>query len=282
MKLLRLNNDIDMPMYGLGLSHNGGGNFSDAIDFSLQEGVRLFDTAARYGTESVLGDRIQNAVQEGVLSSSSDVFVTTKLWHKDCGDIAGACAASLEKLKVDSIDLYLVHWPGSSSTDSSNIAQQARIDTWREMEKLVENGSCRAIGVSNFLESHLHELEDHWSVCPQVNQFEFNPLQHRKELVELCCDMNIQVEGYCPLGKGSVLQSTDIMSMAEKNNITPAQLCIAWSLQHKVVTIPKSTSREHIISNMQALAIQLDSTDMAILDSLDQNLRCTWDPSNVS
>jgi diketogulonate reductase-like aldo/keto reductase len=175
--------------------------------------------------------------------------------------------------------LYLVHWPGSS--DNSCTAQRARAATWREMELLVEKGSCRAIGVSNFLESHLHELEGSCSVCPQVNQFEFNPLQHRKQLMQLCREMNIQVEGYCPLGKGALLNSTVINSIAAKNNITPAQLCIAWSLQHGVITIPKSTSRDHITSNMQALSTEISTADMEILNSLDQNLRCTWDPTHV-
>lgn len=279
MNSVVLNNGVVMPMYGLGLSHNGGGDYSKAIDVSLNKGVRLFDTASRYRTEEILGERIQNAFGDSVLNSLNEAFVTTKLWPGDCEDVAGACAASLNRLGRDCIDLYLIHWPGLSN--ESSIASRVRQDTWRQMECLLESGKCRAIGVSNFLETHLHDLEETWSVCPQVNQIELNPLQYRKNLLQCCCDMNIQVEGYCPLGKGALLSNRNINTMAEKYHCTAAQLCIAWSLHHDVVTIPKSTSRNHIISNLDAVSLTIREDDMAFLDSLDSDLRCTWNPVNV-
>ena len=276
---IRLNNGVLMPLYGLGLSHNGSQDFATAVETSLGLGVKLYDTAARYGTESILGDGVRYALDKGIISSRDDLFLTTKLWHSDARDVAGAVRRSLSCLGVDYLDLYLIHWPGLSNDDGTG--KRARQTTWREMELLLDKDICRSIGVSNFLETHLHDLEETWAIPPQINQIEFNPMQYRKDLVSLCRDMKIEVEGYCPLGKGSLLSSPVLASIAGKYSCTSAQLCIAWSLQHDVVTIPKSTSKPHLLSNFAALDVKILKEDMDVLDNLDCDLRCTWNPTNV-
>jgi diketogulonate reductase-like aldo/keto reductase len=150
------------------------------------------------------------------------------------------------------------------------------------MELQLESGRCRAIGVSNFLIRHLDDLVETASVMPHVNQIEFNPFQFPVELKHYCTDNNIQVEGYCPLAKGGPsLVDPTVSRIAAKHKCEPAQVLIRWSLQHQVITIPKSTSEAHIKSNLGAFHIQLDPEDMATLDGLDCDLRVTWDPSDV-
>ena len=213
--------------------------------------------------------------------------------------VAGAYEGSAGRLGTHA-DLYLVHWPGvwggggGGGAGGGAVHREARARVWREMELLLDAGRVRAIGVSNFLEHHLRDClpsEDASAAAgecsggrcaPMVNQVEVNPFQHPKALMRFCADRGIAVGGYCPLAKGRALGHAGVQALARKHGVSPAALLCRWSLQHDVVTIPKSTNPAHIDGNLACLAMgAIGADDMAAMDGWHQNLRVTWDPSGV-
>ncbi|XP_062973668.1 uncharacterized oxidoreductase ZK1290.5-like isoform X3 [Elgaria multicarinata webbii] len=254
-----LSNGLNIPVLGLGTSHQGGYSH-DAVMYALQKcGIRHIDTAKRYGCESYLQKAIENC---GV--KREDLWITTKLWHTDYGyeNTKQACLESCKRLGVEYLDLYLVHWPDAQVPGKSN--RKVRAETWRAMEELYEKGFCRSIGVSNFLIDHLEQLKED---C----QVEYHPFQRPQELVDYCRSRNIVFEGYCPLAKGEALHHPNIVQLAKKYGRTPAQICIRWSIQNGIVTIPKSTKPERVQENCQVFDFRLEKEDMECLDSMNIN-----------
>ena len=199
----------------------------------------LLSNSKRYQTEEVLGDEIAKYLsrsrasteacppsQHQPLPSNSNLFLTTKLWPADIHQIKEECRQSCRNLQVDSLDLYLVHWPGGWGREDDGFAsgRERREFVWRQMELLLEQGLCRSIGVSNYLETHLSEAEDYASVMPHVNQFEHNPFQNPSSLKRMCLDMGIVVEGYSPLAKGCKMNDPRLVQMAQKYNASVAQV----------------------------------------------------------
>ncbi|XP_032387699.1 uncharacterized oxidoreductase ZK1290.5 [Etheostoma spectabile] len=271
-----LSNGLQIPLLGLGTSHDGGYSH-DAVVYALTEcGVRHIDTAKRYGCEKKLGD----AITESRIPRS-DLWVTNKLWHGDYGYKAAkkACLDSCAKMGVEYFDLYLMHWPESPQRGCSN--REMRAETWRALEELYKEGLCCAIGVSNFLVHHLEELKEDCTVVPHVNQVEYHPFQQPSHLMEYCRQEGIVFEGYSPLAKGQVLSNPTVLQIAEKYRRTPAQICIRWSIQNGVVTIPKSTKKKRIQENFQVFGFQLEESDMAALGGLHDGRHVSWDPTNV-
>ena len=190
-----LTNGVEIPVLGIGTSHNNGGISVDALMHALALGCRHVDTAQRYGTEAVVGQALGQSEVE-----REEIFVTTKLWPDNYGTDACFIATkkSLSRLKIDYVDLYLLHWPGAKSS-------RELVETWRAMELILEKGDAKSIGVSNFQERHLDRLiENEASVIPHVNQIEFHPYQQDIGLIEYCTERNICVEGYSPLAKESL------------------------------------------------------------------------------
>nr|XP_028588491.1 uncharacterized protein LOC114598699 isoform X2 [Podarcis muralis] len=272
----RLANGLEIPMLGLGTSHYGGYSH-DAVVYALQKcGIRHIDTAKRYGCESLL----QEAIKESGVKRE-DLWITTKLWHTDYGyeNAKQACLESCKRLGVDYLDLYLVHWPDTHIPGKSN--REVRAETWRAMEELYEKGLCRSIGVSNFLISHLEQLKEDCQVTPHVNQVEYHPFHRPQELVDYCQSRNIVFEGYCPLAKGEALSHPDVIQLAKKYGRTPAQICIRWSIQNGIVTIPKSTKPERVLENCQVFDFSLAEDDVAILNGMHDGRHVSWDPTPV-
>jgi len=266
---VKLNNDVRMPILGLGVYQSPPGRVTrNAVNFALRIGYRHVDTARIYGNEADVGEAVR---ESGV--PRGDLFVTTKLWNSDQGydSTLRACEASLKRLGLDYLDLYLVHFP----------VPDLRKETWRAMETLLEKGRCRAIGVSNFTLRHLEELIEESHVIPSVNQVEFHPFLYQKELLKYCQRKGIQVEAYSPLARGERLKHPRITSLATKYSKTPAQLMIRWGIQHGLVVIPKSTREERIRENSQVFDFDISDDDMRSLDSLNEDLRLNWDPTNV-
>ena len=266
---VKLNNNVQMPILGLGVYQTPPGRVTqNSVKFALKLGYRHVDTARIYGNEADVGEAVR---ESGILRE--DLFVTTKLWNSDQGydSTLRAYEASLKRLGLDYVDLYLVHFP----------VPDVRKESWRAMETLFKKGRCRAIGVSNFTIRHLEELTEESDVIPSVNQVEFHPFLYQKELLDYCQGKRIQVEAYSPLARGERFKQPRILSLAKKYSKTPAQLMIRWGIQHGVVVIPKSTREERIRENSQVFDFDISDNDMMSLDSLNEDLRLNWDPTSV-
>jgi diketogulonate reductase-like aldo/keto reductase len=265
-----LNDGSRMPWLGLGAYRIAAGKpCLQAVTHALSVGYRHIDTAAFYGNEEDVG----RAVRESGIAREK-VFVVTKLWNSDQGYASAirACDQSLAKLKLDYIDLYLIHWP----------EPRRRLDSWRALVELRKQGKCRSIGVSNYTIAHLQELMAHSDVVPSVNQVEFSPFLFQRELLDFCRSHGIQLEAYCPLTRGQKLGDPVLRAVAGRHGKTPAQVVLRWALQHEVVVIPKSGQPARIDENAALFDFTLEKRDMAALDALHANFRACWDPTGVA
>lgn len=261
-----LSNGVKMPKLGLGVwKAQEGGEVEQAVEAAIRAGYRSIDTATVYQNES--------GVQKGIEASGiprDELFITTKVWNDDQGydSTLRAFEESCKRLKIEVVDLYLIHWPVTGKF----------IDTWKALEKLYEEKVVRAIGVSNFHIHHLEKLSTKANIAPMVNQFEFHPYLTQEELRKYCADHKIQVEAYSPLMHGHFTQEQTILDIAQKVNRTPAQVLLRWNIQHGVVTIPKSVREERIVENAKIFDFELSDEDMKRLDQLNRNHRFGLDP----
>jgi diketogulonate reductase-like aldo/keto reductase len=263
---LPLNTGARIPQVGLGVwqSPRGAGT-RDAVSAAIRLGYRHVDTARIYGNESDVGDAVRAS---GV--PRDQIFVTTKLWNDDQGYDAALRAfdASLKRLGLEHVDLYLIHWPVPGK----------RRDSWRALEHLHAEKRARAIGVSNYLRPHLEELLAHAKTIPAVNQIELSPFLQRRDARAVCTEHGIVVEAYSPLTRGKRLGHPAIADVARTVGRTPAQVLLRWGIQQGVVVLPKSTRPERIAENAALFDFALDAAAMAKLDALEEGLSTGWDP----
>ena len=249
----------------LGTSHTGGYSHSSVV-YALKEcGYRLIDTAKRYGTETFIHHAI---VESGV--AREQLFLTTKLWPTDFGHerTLEALKGSINRLGVDYLDLFLIHYPKVSAACAEN-KWQLLGETWRALELAYDQGDLvRAIGVSNYSVDDLERTAPYTSMMPLLNQIEFHPYQQPTELIDYCAENRIQIQGYCPLGSGNLVNSEPVVQIANACQRTAAQVLIRWSLQHQVPTIPKSTKRERVRENINVFDFELTEQQMDRLDRL--------------
>jgi len=267
---LQLNNSVNIPIFGLGTYLNDKKKHAvDTMLYALEIGYRHIDTAAMYNNEQEVG----KAVRESGIKRE-ELFVTTKLWNSDHGyqNTLDAFHRSLNKLKLDFVDLYLIHWP----------VENLRMDSWRAIEKLYSDGLCKSIGVSNYMERHIDEVIDNSSIIPAVNQMEFSPFLYLVDLKQQCESMGIALESYSPLTKGYKLEEPRLILIAEKYGKSTSQILIRWCLQKSVICIPKSSSKEHIKENADVFDFIISESDMIDLDNLNEDYHSTWDPTNVA
>ena len=265
---VKLSNGVDMPWLGLGVWRSmEGEEVENAVGWALEVGYRSIDTAAIYQNEKGVGRAIK---ESGI--NREDIFITTKLWNNDqrSGNIREALDTSLEKLVVDYIDLYLIHWPVSEKFT----------DCWVQFESLYQEGKIRAIGVSNFLVPHLEQLLKISSITPVVNQVEFHPYLLQPELISFCDEHKIQLQAWAPLMQGKINEVTELGGIGEKYGKSPAQIALRWNLQHKVITIPKSVNQDRIKDNADIFNFSLSDEDFRFIDNLDRNYRFGPDPDN--
>lgn len=264
-----LNNKTTMPWFGLGTFLSEAGKITqDAVIWALEAGYRHIDTARIYNNEEDVGQAIK---ESGV--PREEIFVTTKVWNDDQGyeSTLKACEESLERLKMDYVDLYLIHWP----------VPGLRNETWRAMIKLQEKGKARAIGVSNFIIRHLDELLAQTDVVPAVNQVEISPFIQRCALVEYCKKRGILVESYSTMSRGKRLSDERLVSIGKKYGKTAPQVMLRWALQNEIVIIPKSVRKERIIENADIFDFEISAADMAAINAMDENCSITpasWEP----
>lgn len=271
---VKLNNGVHMPWFGLGVFKvQEGEEVKQAVKSAIAAGYRSIDTAAAYRNEEGVGQAIKEALEENSLSRDQ-LFITTKVWNSDQGydTTLQAFEHSLNKLQLDYIDLYLVHWPVKGKYK----------DTWRALEKIYESGKVRAIGVSNFQVHHLEDLKTEASIVPSVNQVEYHPLLTQKELLSYCNEHGIRLEAWSPLGQGNLLQDETLTSIGQKYGKSTAQVILRWDLQHGVVTIPKSVNEGRIQENADIFDFELSAEDMETIDAMNQNKRFGSDPDNFN
>ena len=268
-----LHNDVVMPQLGLGVwQAKNGSEVENAVRHALEHGYRAIDTAAAYGNEEGVGKAIKDS---GI--KREDIFVTTKLWNDshDYDKALKAFDASMEKLGLDYLDLYLIHWPVP--------AQDKFSEAWRALERLYDEKRVRAVGVSNFKPHHLESLLQTANLVPMVNQIELHPRLQQHETRQFCDQHNIQIESWSPIMRGGELLGNELLqSIGEKHQKTPAQVIIRWHIQSGFVVIPKSVHNERIDENFDVFNFELDEDDMEEIASLNTDERTGPDPDTAN
>ncbi|EPE63186.1 glyoxal reductase [Exiguobacterium sp. S17] len=269
MEWTTLNNDVKLPMLGLGVYKVEDGTVTvDTVKAALDAGYRLIDTAAIYQNEESVGQAIRESSVK-----REDIFVTTKLWNEFHGydEALQAFQDSLDRLGLDYVDLFLIHWPMPRFGKF--------VETYKALEQLYEEGKVRAIGVSNFEIQHLEQIIQSCSIVPAVNQVEIHPYLSQKELIAYCKRYDIQIQAWSPLMKGrEALDDATIVDIASKYGKSPAQVILRWHLQNGVAVIPKSVTPSRIRENIQVFDFTLTKEDMAAIDGLNRNERTGSDP----
>ncbi len=263
---IRLNSGVAIPMLGLGTWRAEGKECTQAILWAFEAGYRHIDTAAYYGNEEAVGKAIQDSGLD-----REEIFVTTKVWNDDHGydNTIKACNNSLKRLNLDYIDLYLIHWPVSGR----------RIETWKALEKLLNDGKARTIGVSNFMTSHLEELLPNVEILPAINQIEFNPYQYQKGLHQYCLMKYIQLEAFAPIVRARKFDDPKLLELCKIYDKKPAQILLRWAIQHDIIVIPKSVHKDRIIENSMIFDFEISDDDMTILDGFNEDYSILmWNP----
>jgi methylglyoxal/glyoxal reductase len=267
-----LHNGVKMPWFGIGVFKvEEGPELVHAVKTAIQYGYRSIDTAAIYENEAGVGQGIREGLKETGISREA-LFVTSKVWNSDLGyeSTIKAYEASLNKLGLEYLDLYLIHWPVEGKYK----------EAWRALETLYKEGRVKAIGVSNFHIHHLEDLMKDAEIKPMVNQVEYHPRLTQKELKAFCREHGIQLEAWSPLMQGQLLDHQVLKDIANKYGKSTAQVILRWDLQNGVVTIPKSTKAHRIAENAQVFDFALTDEEMERIDSLNQNKRVGPDPDN--
>lgn len=259
-----LQNGKQIPIIGFGtwkLKNNE--ETIEIIKNAVLSGYRHFDTAYAYGNEKMVGIGLKEANIK-----REEIFISAKLWNDDRGyeNIIKACKRTIDNLGCEYLDMYLIHWPASKAVHENWI--EINNETWKAFEYLYNEGLVKAIGVCNFKKNQLVELMKEASIMPMVNQIEYHIGMRQEDTVNFCFDSNIIVEAWSPLGSGKMLKNQDIIDIALKYNVTPAQLCIKWCLQNNVLPLPKSKNLERMKQNLDVFSFTINDEDMKILNNM--------------
>jgi 2,5-diketo-D-gluconate reductase A len=265
--LVPLRDGVDIPQLGFGVFQVPPEDTADVVRMALSTGYRHIDTAAAYQNEAAVGEAVRASSLE-----RSEVFITTKCANSDHGYDAAtrALRASLDRLEMDYVDLYLIHWPVPS--------RDRYVETWKAFIDAQEQGLVRSIGVSNFQPAHIERLIRETGITPTVNQVELHPRLQQRELRRVHADLGIATEAWSPLAQGEVLDDATITAIAAAHDRTPGQVVIRWHIQLGNIVIPKSVTPERIEQNFRVSDFELSEEEMAAIDALDANERTGPDP----
>jgi len=270
---LTLNDGKTIPQLGFGVFKVDPTETTRIVSDALEVGYRHIDTAAIYGNEEGVGQALASS---GI--DRSELFVTTKLWNDEQGTQSALDAfdASLEKLGLDYVDLYLIHWPTP--------AKDTYVESWKTLAQIRESGRARSIGVSNFLVPHLERLLTETDVVPAVNQIELHPAHQQREVTAFARANGIAIEAWGPLGQGKypLLEESVVVTAAETHGKTPAQVIIRWHLQTGNIVFPKSNRRERMIENFDVFDFELSHTELATISALERGGRVGSHPNDVN
>lgn len=273
--MYKLMNGVEIPSIAFGTWKISDENICrKSVKYALECGYRHIDAARIYNNEIFVGKGISEFLKENPNIKREDLFITTKVWNSDQGyeETLKAFEASLQRLNLDYIDLYLIHWPNTKNMATT-------FETWKALEKLYNDKKVRAIGVCNFEKHHLEELEQISTVTPMVNQIEIHPYNQQLELRKYCESKNIIVESWSPLIQGNV-NDTLIVELAEKYKKSPAQIILKWHLQNWLLPLPKSITPSRIKEN-RGLDFVLTKEDMEKINSLNKNERLGSHPDTM-
>lgn len=263
-----LNNGVEIPRLGLGVfKSQDGAETEHAVRWALEAGYRHIDTAKAYHNEGSVGKAI---AESGI--DRKEIFITTKLWNDDmrAGKQREVFEQSLEALRTDYVDLYLIHWP----------VKEAYVESWEIMVDLYRQGLIRAIGVSNFNEHHLDDVIRATGIVPAVNQIELHPRLTQAPLCAYCEKLGIAPEAWSPLGHGGLIADETLSAIGKKYGKSAAQVMIRWDLQRGIITIPKSVHRERIVQNADVFDFALSDADMAAISAMNRDERTGADPES--
>src|SRR5690606_25857314 len=266
---IKLNNEVEMPAMGLGVFQVENDTTAEIVKNAIELGYRSIDTAAIDGNEAGVGEGIKLALASTGLNRE-DLFITSKVWNAGLNyeETVSAYEESLEKLGLDYLDLYLIHWPGKNKFAES----------WSALEDLYIEGKIRAIGVCNFNISHLQNLMKNARVTPVINQVEFHPRLQQQSLRAFCKEHNIQLEAWAPLMQGGLLEDPTIAKIAEKYGKSNSQVILRWDIQNGIITIPKSVRKERMAQNADIFDFSLTVEEMQIINAMNLDKRVGPDP----
>lgn len=263
MKQIKLNNGLEIPEIGFGTWKAPNGEITvEAVKNAILCGFRLIDCASVYGNEKEVGYGIKESE-----INRQDLFITGKLWNDTRGyqETIDAFEKTCEDLQTDYLDMYMLHWPRPFCYHDNYIEKNK--ESWKAMEDLVKDGKIKSIAVSNFKVHHLEELLEYAQIKPVINQVEFHPSCIQTDIREFCKKNNITVQGYSTLANGQVFECKEIISISKEKNISVAQLCTKYAMQHHVIPLVKSVNKERILSNLQ-LDFSLDENTMERIDQI--------------
>lgn len=273
-----LYNGVKIPQVGFGTWQSADGDEAyQAVKWALEAGYRHIDTAAAYGNEESVGKAIKDS---GI--PREELFITTKLWNDDHGyeETKEAFGKSLEKLGLDYVDLYLIHWPNPAKFRDN--WKEANAGSWKAFEEFYENGTAKAIGVSNFRPKHLDALLETAKIKPMVNQMFINPSDTQPGVVDYDNDHDILTEAYSPLGTGAIFKIPELKEIADKYGKSPAQVVLRWSLQNGFLPLPKSVHEEYIKANTDIFDFELSEADIKTIDGFHGQAGLATDPDTTN
>ena len=264
-----LSNGVKIPNIGFGTYKLGNREETiKAVKYAIETGYRHIDTASFYDNEEAVGIGIKESK-----INKEEIFLTTKLWNDSHGydKTIKSFNESINRLGVEYVDLYLVHWPN-----------KLNLETWKAFEDLYEQGKVKAIGVCNFKEGHIEELSKSAKIMPMVNQIEIHPYRSQKNMISYCKEKNIKVVAWSPIMRGKIFFDEKMLYLSEKYNKSIPQIALRWHLQNGVIPIPKSSNIERIKENLNIFDFEISKEDMKLIDRLNKNENVSIVPENTT